>query len=65
MPIRIRKLPGKKRYQVKEGGRVTAHSTTKGKAEAQRRLLRGVASGWVPGRSKTKTSGAHKRTGRR
>lgn len=42
MPVVIRKLPGKQRWTVREakkGGRVYAKSTTKPKAEAQKRLL--------------------------
>ena len=47
MPIRIRKRAGG-RYRVTEGSRVRAKGTTKAKANAQARLLRGVAAGWKP-----------------
>jgi len=39
MPAHMRKLPGKNRYRVYDGKRVSAKSTTKKKAEAQVRLL--------------------------
>lgn len=45
MPVKIRKVNG---YRVSTPGGVKAKSTTKGKAEAQRRLLRGVDHGWKP-----------------
>jgi hypothetical protein len=48
MPIRIRKLPNKNRYRVYDGKDVVAKSTTKGKAEKQARLLRGIAHGMKP-----------------
>jgi hypothetical protein len=51
MPVKTRKIKGG--WRVKEGKRVRAYKTTKGKAEAQARLLRGVAHGWKPtGRKK-------------
>jgi len=45
MPVKITKKDG---YKVTHGGKVSAKKTTKEKAEAQARLLRGVAHGWVP-----------------
>ena len=45
MPVKIRKVNG---HRVTHGGKVSAKSTTKKKAEAQANLLRGVAHGWVP-----------------
>jgi hypothetical protein len=45
MPIKIRKLPNKNKYRVYDGGRIAAKETTKGKAEAQARLLRGISHG--------------------
>ena len=39
MPGKIGKLPRKNRWRVYWGGKVTAFSTTKKKAEAQLRLL--------------------------
>ena len=50
-PVTVRKLPGKSRYRVYDAGRVTARSTTKKKAQAQARLLRGVAHGMTPRRN--------------
>lgn len=41
MPIRIRRVKGG--YRVTDGGRVTAKRTSRGKAEAQARILRGAA----------------------
>lgn len=45
MPVRIKKVNG---YRVTHGGKVSAKSTTKKKAQAQANLLRGVEHGWVP-----------------
>ncbi len=46
MPIRITKVDG---YRVTHGGKVSAKSTTKEKAEKQANLLRGVEhSDWRP-----------------
>ena len=45
MPVKIRKVDG---YRVSTPGGVKAKSTTKAKAEAQARLLRGVERGWTP-----------------
>lgn len=42
MPVAICRLPNGK-YRVYDGKRVTAWATTKVKAEAQARLLRGIA----------------------
>ena len=51
MPVKITKTDGK--YKVTHGGKTSAKATTKKKAEAQERLLRGVAHGWKPtGRKK-------------
>lgn len=51
MPVKIRKVDG---YQVKTPGGVKAKHTTKAKAEAQARLLRGVEHGMVVRGSKAK-----------
>jgi hypothetical protein len=45
VPVKIRKKNG---YEVSTPSRTTAKSTTKKKAEAQARLLRGIEHGWVP-----------------
>ena len=45
-PVKITKLDGK--YKVSHGGKTSAKATTKKKAEAQARLLHGVARGWKP-----------------
>ncbi len=47
-PVKIRKLPGKERYRVKHDGTISAYATTKEKAEAQARFLRGLKHGMVP-----------------
>jgi hypothetical protein len=47
MPEKIRKLPGGG-YRVSTPGGVKAKHTTRAKAEAQARLLRGVEHGWRP-----------------
>lgn len=44
-PVRMRKLPSKLRWRVRDGSRVTAKSTTKRNAQRQVNLLRGVAHG--------------------
>ncbi len=44
-PVKVRKVDG---YQVSHGGKVSAKSTTKAKAEGQARLLRGIAHGMKP-----------------
>ncbi len=51
MPVKIRKVDG---YRVSTPGGVKAKSTTKKKAEAQARLLRGVEHGMVPRKQKKK-----------
>ena len=51
-PVEITKTDGK--YRVSHGGKVSAKATSKKKAEAQARLLRGVAHGWKPTGKKTK-----------
>jgi hypothetical protein len=51
MPVRM----GRNRngsYWVTDAGKATAKGTTKEKAEKQARLLRGLAHGWHPTRSK-------------
>ena len=54
MPVRITSLGGG-RYRVSTPGGTKAKSTTKEKAEAQARLLRGVDRGWKPtGKKKRK-----------
>ena len=45
MPVKITKVDG---YRVSTPGGVKAKSTTKRKAEAQKRLLRGIDRGWKP-----------------
>ncbi len=52
MPVKITKTDGK--YKVTHGGKTSAKSTTKKKAEGQANLLRGIAHGWVPTRSRKK-----------
>jgi hypothetical protein len=47
MPIKVRKLPNKSKWRVSHGGKVSAKSTSKTKAEKQARLLRGVSHGMV------------------
>ena len=46
MPVKITKTDHK--YRVTHGGKTSAKGTTKEKAEAQARLLRGVAHGFKP-----------------
>ena len=47
MPVRVSKTDHK--YRVKHGGKVSAKSTTKAKAEGQANLLRAVShSDWKP-----------------
>ena len=46
MPVKIRKKDHE--YEVRTPGGVKAKSTTKEKAEAQRRLLQGIEHGWKP-----------------
>jgi len=54
MPVKIKKVDG---YQVSHGGKVSAKSTTKEKAQAQANLLRGISHGWEPtGKSARKAS---------
>jgi hypothetical protein len=50
MPEKITKVKGG--YRVSTPGGVKAKNTTKAKAAAQARLLRGVEHGWVPTRKK-------------
>lgn len=54
-PVRARRLPRSKKYRVTDAGRVTAFRTTKKKAQAQARLLRGIAHGMVPRRNPAST----------
>jgi len=51
MPVKVKKVDG---FQVSHGGKVSAKSTSKAKAEAQANLLRGVAHGWKPADKKAK-----------
>ena len=52
MPVKIKKIDG---YKVTHGGKVSAKKTTKEKAEAQARLLRGIEHGnWRPTGKKAK-----------
>ncbi|MFH2073842.1 MAG: hypothetical protein ABIJ57_00650 [Pseudomonadota bacterium] len=50
MPVKIRKA-GKK-YRVSTPGGVKAKGTTRGKAEAQKRLLRALDHGFKPRKKK-------------
>lgn len=50
MPVKVRKVRGG--YRVTDAGRVTAKRTTRRRALRQARLLRGVAHGWHPTRSR-------------
>ena len=52
MPVKIKKT--KKGYRVSTPGGVKAKHTTKKKAQAQARLLRGVEHGWKPTGRKNK-----------
>lgn len=45
VPVKIRKVDG---YRVTHGGKVSAKSTTKAKAQKQANLLRGIEHGWKP-----------------
>lgn len=59
MPAKVKKITaGKKKgkYKVETPGGVKAKSTTKEKAEAQRRLLEGVERGWKPTGKKKKAA---------
>lgn len=47
-PVKLRKLPGRERYRVYEGGKIRAKSTTKKKAKAQVKFLRGLSHGMKP-----------------
>lgn len=51
MPVRTRKLKSGK-YRVTDAGRTTAKATTKRNAKRQADLLRAVAHGWKPTRSR-------------
>lgn len=44
-PVKVRKVDG---FRVTHGGKVSAKSTTKAKAEGQARLLRGIEHGMIP-----------------
>ena len=53
MPVKIKKVDG---YRVTHGGKVSAKKTTRKKAEAQARLLRGIEhSNWRPTGAKART----------
>jgi hypothetical protein len=43
MPVKIRKVKGKKCYRVSHSGKVSAKCTTRKKAEAQKRLLNSLS----------------------
>jgi hypothetical protein len=47
MPVKEKRLPSGK-YRVSTPSNVHAKATTKKKADAQARLLRGVEHGWKP-----------------
>ena len=51
MPVKVRKLKDGT-YRVSTPSGVKAKSTTKKKAEAQKRLLQAVDHGWKPTRKK-------------
>jgi len=53
MPVKITKI-GKGKYRVSTPGGTKAKSTTKSKAEAQRRLIWATEHGWVPTGKKVK-----------
>jgi hypothetical protein len=53
MPVKVRKV-GKGQFQVKTPGGTKAKGTSKAKAEAQGRLLRGLEHGMVPRKGKKK-----------
>lgn len=58
MPGDVRKAKKKNGYRVKWGGKTTAKSTSKKKAESQLNLLRAVEHGWKPtGKKSTKKKG--------
>lgn len=59
-PVKIRKVDG---YRVTTPGGTKSKSTTKAKAEAQARLLRGIEHGMVPRgkKKKSKSSRGKKR----
>lgn len=50
MPAKMRKLPHSSKYRVWNDGKIVAKGTTKKKAEAQIRLLRGIEHGLKPRR---------------
>jgi hypothetical protein len=50
MPIKVVKVRGG--WSVVHGGKKSAKKTTKAKAEAQARLLRGIAHGWKPSKKR-------------
>lgn len=52
MPVKVSKVKGG--YKVSTPGGTKAKSTTKVKAERQRRLLQGVEHGWKPTGAKAK-----------
>jgi hypothetical protein len=54
MPVKIKKVDG---YRVSTPGGVKSKHTTKAKAEAQRRLLRGIEHGMVPRKATKKSKG--------
>ena len=56
MPTKIRKTKSGK-YQVSTPSGVKAKGTTKEKAEAQARLLKGVEHGWKPKSAKGRRKG--------
>ena len=45
MPVVMEKVDG---YRVSHGGKVSAKSTSKAKAQRQANLLRGIEHGWKP-----------------
>ena len=64
MPEKIRKLKSGKFRVTGPGGVVRAKGTTKAKAQAQARLLRGIEHGWKP-TGKPARRAAGKRTRKR
>ena len=55
MPVKVKKVDG---YRVSTPSGVKAKNTTKGKAEAQKRLLNAVEHGWKPTGKKAKHNSA-------
>jgi hypothetical protein len=48
MPVKVRKLPGRNKFRVSHGGKISAKATTLEKALKQEKLLNAVGHGWKP-----------------